>query len=73
MSTDASLLGWGDVSEGRPAGGRWGPGEITHINVLELKAVLLGLQSLCRVTNSHVLVKTDSTTALWYIRQMGGV
>ena len=47
MSTDASLLGWlGAVSEGRSAGGRWGPGEITHINVLELKAVLLGLQSM---------------------------
>ena len=40
---------------------------------MELKAVLLGLQSLCSsVSNSHVKLLTDNTTAVAYIRNMGG-
>ena len=56
------MLGWGAVSQGSATGGRWALEELAHINVLELKAVLLGLQSLCRGTHSNILVKTDNTT-----------
>ena len=73
-STDASLLGWGAFLGQKTAGGRWSNVEKEHhINYLELKAVLLGLQSLCSsVSNSHVKVLTDNTTAVAYIRNMGG-
>ena len=74
ISTDASLLGWGASLGQKTAGGRWSNVEKEHhINYLELKAVLLGLQSLCSsVSNSHVKVLTDNTTAVAYIRNMGG-
>ena len=73
MFTDASLLGWGASLNGIQVGGRWLASELSHINVLELKAILLGLQSLCRVNNTHIHIKTDNTTALTYVRKMGGV
>ena len=74
MSTDASLLGWGASLENTTAGGRWSNVEREHhINYLELKAVLLGLQSLCnRVSKCHIKVLTDNTTAVAYLRNMGG-
>ena len=73
ISTDASLLGWGASLGQKTAGGRWSNVEKEHhINYLELKAVLLGLQSLCSsVSNSHVKVLTDNSTAVAYIRNMG--
>ena len=47
ITTDASLEGWGAHVEKEVTGGRWLPEERDdHINVLELKAILLGLQSL---------------------------
>ena len=74
MSTDASLLGWGASLENTTAGGRWSNVEREHhINYLELKAVLLGLQSICnRVSKCHIKVLTDNTTAVAYLRNMGG-
>lgn len=40
---------------------------------MELKAILLGLQSLCKdVTHDHIRVMTDNTTAVVYVRNMGG-
>ena len=74
MSTDASLLGWGASLENTTAGEQWSNVEREHlINYLELKAVLLGLQSLCnRVSKCHIKVLTDNTTAVAYLRNMGG-
>ena len=34
LFTDASLLGWGAVCEGKAINGRWGEQESRHINVL---------------------------------------
>jgi hypothetical protein len=75
INTDASLQGWGASLEHKTAGGRWSNVEKEHhINYLELKAVLLGLQSLCNhLSNCHIKVLTDNTTAVAYIRKMGGV
>jgi ribonuclease HI len=56
LTTDASTRGWGAVCGGRKTGGLWSLEEQTfHINYLEMKAVLLGLKSLCnKVTGKHV-------------------
>ena len=43
-----------------------------HINVLELKAALFGLQSLCtNVHDSHILMKLDNTSAVAGINKTG--
>ena len=74
LFTDASEHGWGAHVEAKTAGGRWTDVESQfHINVLELKAIFLALKALCRVKGMHVKVMTDNTTALAYIKHMGGV
>ena len=46
VTTDASLEGWGAHSDNVEAGGRWLVEECNdHINVLELRAIFLALQS----------------------------
>ena len=45
-----------------------------RINYLEMKAVFLGLQSLCgNITQKHVCILSDNTTTFAYINAMGGV
>ena len=45
--------------------------QINHINYLKLKAVLLGLRSLCCTFNEkHILVQSDNTTAVAKINAM---
>lgn len=40
---------------------------------MELKAILFGLQSLCKeVTHDYIRVMTDNTTAVAYVPNMGG-
>ena len=76
LRCDSSLLGWGSVIEGTncPTGGRWTPSEaLFHINYLELKAILMGLRSLCgNMANCHIKILSDNQTAVAYIRNMGG-
>ena len=74
LSTDASLTGWGAVWEGRTARGMWQPPwMLEHINVLELKAIHLALQRFLPVLqHQHVLVRTDSTVAVYYVNHQGG-
>ena len=75
LQTDASSSGWGaKLVHGKSAGGRWAVPEMSlHINELETKAALLGLQALClNVSNSHIQLQMDNTTAVAYIREMGG-
>ena len=46
ITTDASLLGWGAVYEGKSSGGQWNEEEsLLHINALELTAIFFGLKS----------------------------
>ena len=75
LTTDASNMGWGAVCGNTSTGGLWSLEEQrNHINYLELKAVLLGLQSLCSVINrKHILVQSDNTTTVSYINAMGGI
>ena len=73
--TDASLLGWGAVCQNSKIGGRWTENERQkHINELELMAILFALKSFrMLITNKHVKILTDSTTAVFYITNMGGI
>ena len=54
--------------------GMWSDGERKdHINVLELKAALFGIQSLCRdLHHCHIRIEIGDTTAVSYIDHMGG-
>ena len=74
LTTDASLLGWGAVMRDKSVGGRWSEIEKEeHINVLEMKAILLGLKSFFKdIKNVDILVKSDNTSAVAYVNKMGG-
>ena len=73
LQTDASLLGWGAVCGETNTQGRWSSQEsLLHINVLELKAIYFALKSLCTAFQNIHIVKTDSSTAVAYINNMGG-
>lgn len=74
LTTDASLSGWGAVWEGNSSGGRWGDHEKTlHINVLELRAVWLGLNTFCRQCHGvDIKVESDNTTTVTYLNNQGG-
>ena len=74
ITTDASLSGWGAIVGSTETGGHWAREELEHINVLELKAVLLGLQSLCSdVRGAHIRVVSDNTTVVACIERGGSV
>ena len=62
--TDASLLGWGAVSEGVRTGGLWSEGErMHHINLLELTAGAFAVKTFARHRrNIHM-------TSKWTTRQ----
>ena len=77
---DASNEGWGGwISNGNicrsKTRGRWSEEELLlHINQLELLAVLFSLRSLLNdVSNVHIRVMSDNTTAVHYIDSLGGV
>ena len=40
---DSSILGWGVTDRKNPSRGRWKADEINHINMLELKAIFIGV------------------------------
>ena len=72
MFTDASNTGWGATLGDHTAGGHWSLDELSHINVLELKAVLLGLQALGKdLYDVHILIHIDNTTAVACIDRCG--
>ena len=65
LFTDASLLGWGAKIGSTTTGGEWSEEDQAHINILELKAVLFGLKSLCHnMPNEHIRVRSDNTTTV---------
>ncbi|XP_074492936.1 uncharacterized protein LOC141768506 [Sebastes fasciatus] len=74
VSTDTSMTGWGAVWEGRMARGVWKPPwDTEHINVLELRAVHLAFRAfLPFIRGRHVLVKSDSSAAVYHVNHQGG-
>ena len=74
LYSDASKEGWGAVCKGDKAGGRWTVTESNcHINELETLAACFALKSFCpSMTNCHINIYIDNTTAVSYINAMGG-
>ena len=74
LHTDASNDGWGAHFSDGEVSGLWSPSQQTqHINWLELKAIQLSLQHfLASLRDRWVVVCSDNTTALSYIRSQGG-
>ena len=71
--TDASLKGWGAHWENSQTQGLWSLMESNlHINILEMRAVRLALQSFSFPVGSSILVATDNTTVVAYINHQGG-
>jgi hypothetical protein len=72
--SDASLKGWGGHLDGMEAQGVWTVSETKfHINVLEMLAVWRVLQAFVQtLVGSQVMVASDNTTTVAYIRRQGG-
>ena len=73
--TDAPRSGWGAFSEGARANGWWSADETEkHINFLELQAVLYVLKCFANhLDNCNILIKIYNTTAIAYLKRMGGI
>ena len=71
---DASLLGWGAVSEGVCTGSLLSEKECAqHINYLELMAGALAVRTSAKhKRNIHVRLRMDNQMAIFYINRMGG-
>ena len=68
----ASTTGWGVLCQGVRTGGPWSQTECQmHINLLELLAASLGIQSFAR-EKKNIHLKMDNITALTYINKYGG-
>ena len=74
IHSDASLAGWGATDSVSTAGAPWkDTDDLLHINVLELTAARLALETLATTARStHIQLKLDNLTALAYINKMGG-
>lgn len=76
LTSDASKTGWGGVNNttGETASGFWNEKEAKlHINFLELLAAWFTVKSLCKnVSNVHILLRLDNSTAVSYLEKMGG-
>ena len=73
--TDASKGGWGAHLDEHTARRTWSlPKSKLHINHLELKAVFLALKEFrTLICNKTVLIATDNTTVVAYIKKEGGM
>ena len=74
IDTDASLTGWGAVSNSVCTGGLWPPEEKSlHINYLELLAGSFAVQSFTKdKANIYVHLRMDNSTARFYVSRIGG-
>ena len=72
--TDASLEVWGGHMGSHMASGLWNHEEAQmHINALELKAVINTITEFREMlTDQIVMIATDNTTVLGYLRNQGG-
>ena len=74
VTTDASLTGWGAFCEFRTLSGVWTAEEAqSHINLLELEAVVRAVKALADLAAGKSLtVFSDNTTTVAYINRQGG-
>ena len=65
VETDASLLGWGAVSEGIRTGGLWSEEErAQHINLLELKGGAMAVKMFASTRGTHVRLRMNNKTTM---------
>ena len=70
--TDASLTGRGITDGISSSRGLWHKAELEHLNVLELKAIEIGIYKYCKNKYFlHVSVMCDNVTAISYVNNMG--
>ena len=74
ITSDASKMGWSATYGNLSTNGRWSKQESAlHINVLELKATFLAVQTFLKnQSNLAVKLRLDNTTAVTYINNQGG-
>ena len=74
LFSDASLEGWGAHLQDLVASGVWSETDRhLHINLLEMRAVLLALQAFQdRLMGHRVVLMSDNTTVVSYINKQGG-
>ena len=78
LESGASKSGWGGCqirgTRREKTGGNWSPSETEkHINYLELLAAWFVTQCFCKnITNSHIKILCDNTTAVAYLKKNGG-
>ena len=73
--TDSSQSGWGGTMGSHSTGGLWTSEERQlHINCLELKAVLLVLQSFCKnMRDVHLRIRSDNSVTVICINKQGSM
>ena len=72
IQTDASMTGWGAKLGAIVAGGLWDMNELDHINCLELKAVLMGLKSLCKdFRDTHIRLRSIAWVGTGWMGEWG--
>ena len=70
---DASCSGWGAHLLDQHVSGVWSDQKLLHINLLEMKALFLGLQLFRKdVIGHHVTVMRDNSTVMVYVNKQGG-
>ena len=74
LYSDASRSGWGAHLLDRSVSGIWSnQGSSLHINLLEMKALFLALQSFIDVVTDHrVTAMCDNSTVVAYVNKQGG-
>ena len=73
LYSDASWSGWGTHLLDRVASGVWSEQKLLHINLLEMKALFLALQSFQElVAGCRVAAMCDNSMVLAYINKQGG-
>jgi hypothetical protein len=74
LYTDSSLQRWGAFLEGKSVSGVWSlVQQQEHINLLEMRAVLLALQHFkTLLVSKAVVLATDNTTVVAYLQNEGG-
>ena len=67
-------VNWGATDGCFPIGKRWEANEQSHTNFLELKAVFSALNRYYKSWKGsrHIKIKSDNTTAIAYLNNMGG-
>ena len=75
IQTDASKQGWGAACQETSTRGSWSASEkMKHINVLELIAVKLAIQTFTKLRKVKAIhLQIDNMTALSYLLKIGGV